>query len=149
MNINHFTVFIGCFDDDCEVRGWNLRETDFQKLVCEHEEADTRIPLSILECECGWCFVLSRDTDVFISLLAHYEMFAQKNKRVFMRGTNGWLNITAIAEALLAKGVRLKSLPLAYCICGCDQVSFLYSIGKITGWNTFLEYPVSVQYSSL
>ena len=120
MNINHFTVFIGCFDDDCEVRGWNLRETDLQKLVCDHEEADTRIPLSILECECGWCLVLSRDTDVFISLLAHYEMFAQKNKRVFMRGTNGWLNITAIAEALLAKGVRLKSLPLAYCICGYD-----------------------------
>ena len=64
-----------------------------------------------------------------------------------MRGTNKWLNITAIAEALISKGVCLKSLPLAYCICGCDQVSFLYSIGKITGWNTFLDYPVSIQYS--
>ena len=135
-------ILSGCFDDECEVRGCNIREAEIQKLVCNHEEADTRIPISILQCNCSWCFALAKDTDVFVELLALHPLFAQKNKRVFMKWTNGWLNMTRMAEKLIEKGVRLRSLPLLHEISGSDQVSFMYGIGKATAWKTFLDHQV-------
>ena len=98
-----FNVFSGCFDDECEVRGYNIQETEREKLVCNHEEADTRISISILESNCSWFFILAKDTDIFIMLLALHPLFVQKSKSVFMKWTNGWLNITTIAEKLISQ----------------------------------------------
>ena len=55
-----------------------------------------------------------RHNALAVELLALHPLFAQKNKRVFMKWTNGWLNMTRMAEKLIEKGVRLRSLPLLH-----------------------------------
>ena len=142
---NKTIVVSGAFEDPLDVRASGPLSIQLEELESDQEEADTRIILSILHSTAPRCVVVARDTDVFILLLANYCRFI--NKQVyFLHGTTNekkYLDIGAVAEALLACDVNLLSLPIFHALTGCDTTSFLYGIGKPTAWKIFLEHKVN------
>ena len=139
-------VVSGAFADPLEVRASGPVPPQLEKMESDHEEADTRIILSILHSDAPRCVVVARDTDVFIILLAHHHLF--NNKQVyFLHGTakeKKYVDVGAIADALLARDINPQSLPLLHALSGCDTTSYPYGIGKATAWKVFLEYKVNI-----
>ena len=139
---NKTIIVSGAFEDPMEVRSNKLLPHEITALECDHEEADTRLALSVIKSPTSRSVVWCSDTDVLITLLANYPRI--KDKEVYMRrGKEDFLPINDIARGLIAKGVELKSLPIMHAISGCDTVSFMYGIGKPTAWNTFIDHHVS------
>ena len=66
-------------------------------LESDHEEADTRIVLSIMNSTAEQIIVISQDTDVLVILIANYKHFGKK-KEYFQRQTGKEKNITDIKE---------------------------------------------------
>ena len=61
---------------------------------------------------------------------------------MFLKRKAGYLNISHIAETLLAKGINLTLHPLMHALSGCDTTSYFYGIGKTITWATYEEYHV-------
>ena len=59
-----------------------------------------------------------------------------QGKTVFLKRKTGYLNISHIAETLLALGINLTSLPLMNALSGCDTTSYFYGSGKTTAGAT-------------
>ena len=64
-------VTSGGFLNELEV--WSLRDIDTGQLSSTQEEADTRIILHAISCEQKCIVVSSRDTDVLVLLLSHFD----------------------------------------------------------------------------
>ena len=136
------TVASGLFETPSEVRVKGLSEAEIKSLECDHEEADTRLLINILMSPYLFIIVHCCDTDVLIILLANYLKLKVEGKTVFLKRRTGYINISLVAEQLLAKGINLKSLPLMHALSGCDTTSYFYGIGKTTAWATYEKYHV-------
>ncbi len=100
-----------------EVRSNKLLPHEIRALECDHEEADTRLVLSILKSPAARSVVWCSDTDVLIALLANHNITS--NKKVYMRrGKEDFLAVHTIASGLIAKGINLKSLPTLHAMSG-------------------------------
>ena len=138
---NKTIVVTGAFEDPTEVRSNKLSPGEIRALECDHEEADTRLVFNIVNSTCPRSVLWGNDTDYLFSLLSSYSRI--KHKEVYMRrAKNDYLDIIAVAKGLIAKGINLKSMSLMHTISGCDQVSYVYGIGKPTAWKTYLEHHV-------
>ncbi len=109
--------------------------TEIPELMCQHEEADTRIMwhighISQSQPECN-VSVRCDDTDVLIILLAHD---AESSVRVWMdvgkssNNTRRYIDVSSLADHL---GVDLcKALPGLHAFTGCDYTAAFYRKGK-------------------
>ena len=129
-------VVAGAFQDEEEVQ-CSQQAVDVQNLICNHEEADTRIILHTAQ-STSTCIVISAcDTDIFVLLLAHNQSFNGKSVYV-MIGNNMYLSIADMAQAL---GQPIcDSVLLFHSLTGCDTTSFFFNIGKPTALNVLKEH---------
>ena len=126
----------GLFETPTEVRVKGLTDFEMRSLECDNEEADTRLLIHILMSPYSYIIVHYCDTDIFVILLANYLKLKAKGKTVFLKRKTGYLNISHIAETLLAKGINLTLLPLMHTLSGCDTTSYFYGSGKTTAGAT-------------
>ena len=126
----------GLFETPTEVRVKGLIDFEMRSLECDNEEADTRLLIHILMSPYSYIIVHYCDTDIFVILLANYLKLKAKGKTVFLKRKTGYLNISHIAETLLAIGINLTSLPLKNALSGCDTTSYFYGSEKTTAGAT-------------
>ena len=88
---NKNIVVSGAFEDPREVRSNKLHPHEIRALECDHEEADTRLSLSVIKSPTSRSVVWCSDTDVLITLLVY-----------MWRGKEDFLPINDIARGLIA-----------------------------------------------
>ena len=139
---HHKTIVAsGMFEDPEEVRSNKLTRNQLRSLECDHEEADTRVIPSIVRRQIPYSFVVSSDTDTFVTLLGNTEQFA--NTRVYLqRSRQDIIDVTQVADNLQEEEINLVYLCLLHGLTGNDQVSYLFGIGKPTGLSVYLEFQV-------
>ena len=123
-------------------------ETNHSMLPCNHEEADTRILIHLLDAlEHGStiCLVRTVDTDVVVILIGKFHALLTKYPAAeiwiaFGTGKNyTYLHINAICHALGKD--KSMALPLFHCYTGCDTTSAFCGKGKKSAWEAWNSYP--------
>ena len=138
---NKCIVVSGAFECPTHVKcsAPNVNTDDLQS---DHQEADTRLVVSVTHSAANHVTVDTNDTDVFIVLLSNYDKFHDKN--VYMRQYNeGKCTVTSIgdvANGLVVAGLTPKSLPLLHSLTGCDTTSFMLGVTKKKAWSTYVTY---------
>ena len=139
------TVF-GAFEDATEVRC--SKDIDTEDLENDHTEADSRMILSKSPNVTRIVFV-TEDTDFLVIALAQdfgdtkvyiQQKQSHQNSRTYV---DLFTDVQEIITRLINKGIKRENILLLHALTGCDTVSFLYSIGKCTGWTTYIEYQVN------
>ena len=129
----------GGFEDATEVR-CNRPDVDVNALKAIHEEADTHLLLHCKHTSSQFVVVWSRDTDVFLMLVAHNHII---NKNVWVRtGTSKktkYISINSVVDAWdFQPDVALSLLPF-HALTGSDPTSFLAGHSKKSAFKSFLE----------
>ena len=141
MPSDKIIVAAGVFEDEKCVRS-NQNNIDLRALSADHEEADTRIVLHCAHSTSDFIVISSRDTDIIILLLAHHNRFPNRDIYITMHN-KVYLNLGILVTHL---GPQIcDSLLLCHSITGCDTVSFMYGIGKVTAVKVLQENPGILQ----
>lgn len=112
------------------------------KFNCNHMEADTRIVFHVAQISSTIevnnsrnIFVESPDTDVFVLLIAHYQLLEHEPLLWFHTGrvarlvdNRRFIPVNLIATRLGSQMAR--ALPIVHAFTGCDTVSSIFNIGK-------------------
>ncbi len=119
---------------------------------CNHEEADTRLLIHLLDAlkkGAAKCLVRTVDTDVIVILIGKYYSIISRYPAAdiwvaFGSGKNFiYLDINAISKDL---GVdKFTALPLFHCFTGCDTTSSFFGKGKKSAWEAWNAYPEVTQ----
>ncbi|WAR11602.1 hypothetical protein MAR_025782, partial [Mya arenaria] len=122
----------------------NTRTNTERIAPCTHEEADTRSILhmkDISENNLQRILVRTVDTDVVIlALSVYHKLNIEELWIAFGVGRNyHYIPVHTIAAILGIE--RVEALPAFHAFTGCDQVSFFYSKGKKTAWDTCISFP--------
>ena len=70
----HLEIIVSCGFLDEKVVLPTCAETTISSLQASHEEADTRMIIRAVNIPADMVVVMSRDTDVFLLLLHHYDL---------------------------------------------------------------------------
>ena len=121
---NKTIIVSGAFEDPLDVRS-SSPEVDVKHLQSDHEEADTRMILSIVNSPAKYIIVVSQDTDVFVILLANYKHF--EGRKVYLLQYSGRerkvTDIGAVVDGIKSNGLDPESIPLLHSLTGCDTTS--------------------------
>ena len=134
-------VVAGAFDLPTTVQSTHMT-TNITKLESDHEEADTRIILSLISTSYANYVVMAKDTDIFILLLSHYTLLSGK-QIYFVSGSyenRKFYDVSAITMALVDKDIPLQKLALLHALSGCDTTSYPFGIGKAKAWSTYITH---------
>ena len=138
----------GAFEEPTEVR-CSDEDVDTEDLESDHVEADSRMILSAKTSVTRIVFV-TEDTDFLSLALAQdfgdKQIYIQQkqthqNSRTFV---DFFTDVKEIICRLINKGINPENILILQALTGCDTVSFLFSIGKCTGWTTYIEYQVMI-----
>ena len=112
--------------------GWSYLD------ICNHEEADSRIPLHAAVSNTD-CMIVSNDTDVFLFLIyAFYKCKSQKTW--YMKYDND--KYVDIGKVFVYLGINMTENLLKFrSLTGCDSTSYFYRVGKIKVWKKLLKNP--------
>lgn len=111
---------------------------------CNHEEADTRLLLHVLDASLkgfNKISIVTVDTDVVVIALFHFfdmniaELWIEIGVGQYRR----WLPIHTYARCL--KEEICRALPFWFALTGCDTVSMFAGRGKKTAWSVWEVYP--------
>ena len=109
-------------------------------LKATHEDADTRLILHCIHANVENVVVSSRDTDVLVLLVGHYDKMS--GKKIWMKaGTSRspkYIPVHEIRQALSLTPTAIDSLLAFHAITGCDTVSFLVGHSKKSAWKVFI-----------
>jgi len=128
----------GGFEQGEEVKCSDLA-VNVTHLQANHEEADTRMILHCQHSESDSIVVSSRDTDVFVLLLAHFDKFAC-SKLFIKLGTSKkpqYYAIHDIRASLDYPSATLETILAFHALTGCDSTSFFAGHGKKKAWDVF------------
>ena len=105
-----------------EKAGWSYLD------ICNHEEADSRIPLHAAASNTD-CMIVSNDTDVFLLLInAFYKCKSQKTW--CMKYVND--KYVNLGNVFVYLGINMtENLLKFHSLTGCDSISYFYRVGKI------------------
>ena len=126
-------VTSGGFLNELEV--WSLRDIDTRQLSSTKEEADTRIILHAISCEQKCIVVSSRDTDVLVLLLSHFDRINCKELWMKAGTAKKPKNIPVHDIVSSISQDILKSLIPFHTLTGCDTTSFIAQHTKWTAWD--------------
>ena len=115
-----------------EVKFGNIKPRPDMKVL--HEEADVIIVKQVMylaERNIDCIRVICDDTDVFV-LLLHYYVTQKLSCQLHMVGTSHSRHTVDIKATAEIHGNLAKDLLAAHALTGCDSVSCLYGIGKVT-----------------
>ena len=126
-------------------------DTTHFMLPCNHEEADTRIMIHLLDAlEHGssTCLVLTVDTDVVVILIGKFHALLTKYPAAdiwvaFGTGKNYTYHIDTICHTLGKD--RSTALLFFHCCTGCDTTSAFCGKGKKSAWDAWNSYPEVTQ----
>ena len=105
-------------------------------LPCDHEEADTRLLVHLVDAlknGCSTCVVHTVDTDITINPSIRIWVAFGKGKAFT------YLHINSICHSL-GKNKSL-ALPVFHSFTGCDTTSGFFGKGKKSAWETWKCYP--------
>ena len=116
---------------------------------CNHEEADTRIFVHVLDAikqGHSKIMICTLETDVLILAIADISVFAQYYSNI---SVELWIafgvgkSIRYIATHHLAARLEQHSsiLPIFHALTGCDTVSFFQGKGKKSAWEVWCSFP--------
>ena len=127
-------------------------DTSHSMLPCNHEEADTRILIHLLDAlEHGssTCLVRTVDTDVVVILIGKFHALLTQYPAAniwiaFGTGKNyTYLHVNTISHALGKD--KSTALPVFHCYTGCDTTSAFCGKGKKSAWIAWNSYPEVTQ----
>ncbi|KAK5916100.1 hypothetical protein CesoFtcFv8_001632 [Champsocephalus esox] len=123
-------------------------DTSHFMLPCNHEEADTRIMIHLLDAlEHG--LVRTVDTDVVVILIGKFHTLLTKypTADIWVAFGTGksytYHHINTICHTLGKD--RLTALPVFHCFTGCDTTSAFCRKGKKSAWDAWNSYPEVTQ----
>ena len=123
----------------------SANRTDMSSLEpCNHEEADTRLLIHVLDaCSSGHRRILIRTNDADVVVLAVSVAENLPADEIWISyGTGKHLRYLAAHEIARKIGQqKAKALPLFHAITGCDTVYFFGGKGKKTAWDVWNVYP--------
>jgi len=94
--------------------------------ICNHEEADSRMPLHAANCNSD-CVIVSKDTDVFLLLIYDNEKFVN------------------IGNVFTYLGIHMTENILKFhSLTGCDTTLYFFRVGKIKVWKKLLKSPAKI-----
>ena len=146
------TVY-AAFEEPTEVRC--SKDIDTEDLESDHVEADSRMILSSKNINASRLVFVTEDTDFLVIALAQdfgdVQVYIQQrqshqNSRTYV---DLFTDVQEIIARLINKGIKRKNILILQAATGCDTVSYLYGIGKCTGWTTYIEYQVSMKLISI
>jgi hypothetical protein len=115
---------------------------------CDHEEADTRLIVHIVDALSkgrNTCLVRTVDTDVVVILIGKFYYFTTLNSNAniwvaFGSGKNfAFWHINTICHSLGEE--RSLALPFFHSYTGCDTTSFFFRRGKRLAWDAWKCFP--------
>ena len=101
--------------------------TSRQMIPCDHEEADTRLLVHVMNSGCSTCLVRTVDTDVVVILIGkfHCLLTLHLSARIWVAFGTGknfeYLDINSISRALGKQ--KSLALPVFHSFIGCDTTS--------------------------
>lgn len=119
------------------------RETLQDLQPCNHEEADTRIFLHVLDAAKQHRRIMIRtiDTDVFVLAVSQMQRIPQKEVWLAF-GTGKQFKYFPINEIARSLGPQKSlALPVFHAFTGCDTVSFFAGKSKKSAWGTWSVFP--------
>ena len=136
----------GCFDGDSQDQAWEVNTTSTQQvpaLLCEAEEADTRVWLHALRSSGCKKLVCSPDTDVYhigLPLVSQFQCDVIVQISSLSSIEHKYLSITQLCSALsndpdlavIPEELRPQMMQSLFICTGCDYISFFKGIGKVT-----------------
>ncbi len=117
-------------------------------LPCDHEEADTRLLVHLidtLKSGCSSCVIRTVDTDVVVILIGNFHQLLTINHSVSIWVAVGagkaftYFHINSSCHSL-GKDKSL-ALPVFHSFTGCDTTSGFFGEGKKLAWETWKCYP--------
>ena len=142
----HMFVSGGTEDNTC-INITSTSVSTLPEMICNHEEADTRIIFHAVHCtsEHDVLIVETPDTDVIV-LLVHHRASIKAREIYVKMGTNAknqhtdngrYIPIHQICNALSQPQINI--MIYAYCLSGCDTVSSFTGIGKKKVFNALIK----------
>ena len=132
------------FLDPEEVRSNKLQPHQLRALQCDHEEADTSVVPSVVQCPSRYSFVVSNDTDTFICLVGNEDHFPVNKSLYLQRKRNDFVNVSKVSKNLKAKRISCKALTVFHPLTGGDQTSFMHTIGKPSAFTVYSHHQVQI-----
>ena len=117
-------------------------------LPCDHEEADTRLLVHLVDAlknGCSSCVVRTVDTDVVVILVGKFHQLLTINPFVSIWVAFGagkaftYFHINSICHSLGEN--KSLALPVFHSFTGCDTTSGFFGKGKKLAWETWKCYP--------
>ena len=125
-------VVAGGFRDELEVKS-STGATDLGPLKSTHEEGDTKLVLHAVHSQCLMVVVFSRDTDVLLLLVSHFQRM--QCQHLWMKsGTSKkrrYIPINAVFNKLPSGSA--SSLLAVHALTGCDTTSYIANHTKPSG----------------
>ena len=118
--------------------------TSRQMIPCDHEEADTRLLVHVIDslnAGCSTCLVRTVDTDVVVILIDkfHHLLTLNLSAKIWvafgMGKTFAYLDINSISRALGKQ--KSLALPVFHSFIGCDTTSAFFGKGKKIAWEAW------------
>lgn len=114
---------------------------------CDHEEADTRIPLHLYDAvQQGATNIVVRtvDTDIIVILVGlFFDNFFSTNIWVAF-GTGKYFRYYSINSICNALGEeKSRALPFFHSLTGCDTTSQFHGKAKKSAWDAWTSYPAA------
>ena len=114
--------------------------TDVTPFKSTHEEADTRLVLHAIHCQFNTVVVASRDTDVLLLLVYHFQRMSCEHLWM-MCGTSKKRRYIPIEHVFNNQPTGSVSTLLAFhALTGCDTTSYIANHSKRTSWRVFKEH---------
>ena len=127
-------------------------ERSHSMLPCNHEEADTRIMIHLLDAlehGASTCLVRTVDTDVVVILIGKFHAMVAKypTADIWVAFGTGksytYLHINDICHSLGKE--KSTALPIFHCYTGCDTTSALCGKGNKSAWEAWTSNPEVTQ----
>ena len=127
-------------------------ERSHSMLPCNHEEADTRIMIHLLDAlehGASTCLVRTVDTDVVVILIGKFHAMVAKypTADIWVAFGTGksftYLHINDICHSLGKE--KSTALPIFHCYTGCDTTSAFCGKGKKSAWEAWTSNPEVTQ----
>ena len=107
---------------------------------CFLKEADTRLVLHAIHCQFNTVVVASRDTDILLLLVYHFQRMSCEHLWMMCGSSKKW-RYTPIEHVFNNLPTGSVSTLLAFqALTGCDTTSYIANHSKRTSWGLFKEH---------
>ena len=132
-------VVAGGFRDELKVKS-STGATELGPLKSIHEEADTRLVLHAVHSQCHKVVVSSRDTDVLLLLVSHFQRM--QCQHLWMKSGTSKKRRCIPIDAVFNKlpSGSASSLLAFHALTGCDTPSYIANNTKRSSWKIFKEH---------